>query len=324
MPLLWVTWGWDNTIRRNHQQTLTVQTLLHHGRLQELPPLGPFRIEGLWHLSSPNSGFLGWSAMTIRPSGAFMAFSDRNMRLRFMPPGYDGRYAPGLHRIVIRRAIFSRLPGGAFAQFDIESVQADPDGSLWFGLEADARLIRISPDRRHGTFVAVPEMNDWPENGGAEAMTRTPDGRWVILCESCDTGRDGHHPGLLFDKAPDQARARSFDIVLPRGFDPVDMTTLPDGRLLILTRRLAWLLPHFESGLVLADLSALRPGQPLETRELARIVTRELRENYEAMVVQSDAHGPAVWLLSDDNGMALQQTRLLKLRLDLAALPPVH
>ena len=320
LPLLWVTWGWDRSVHRDHRQILKITPMLSPARIGALAPLGPFRVDGLWRLTSPNSYFTGWSALAVMPSGAFMAFSDRNMRLRFTPPGFTGPQPPALHRTVIRRAVFARRADRSLADLDIESVVLRPEGTFWFGTEDDARLIRIAPDRHHGSFVPVPEMKDWPVNGGAEAMTIMADGRWAILCETCGPRRGGLHLGLLFPGDPGVAPPRKFGIVLPPGFDPVDMAPLPDGRLLILTRRLSYLPLHFESGLVLADLAGLDPDRPLQTRELARITQPDLRENYEGMVVQQDAAGTSVWLLSDDNGAASQQTRLIKLRLDREAL----
>lgn len=324
LPLLWVTWGWDGSVHRDHRQILKVTPMLSPDRIRALAPLGPFRVEGLWQLASPNSFFSGWSALAVMPSGAFMAFSDRNTRLRFTPPGFTGPRPRGLHSTVIMRAVYARRADRSLAQLDIESVVLRPDGTFWFGTEDDARLIRIAPDRHHGSFVMVPQMKDWPVNGGAEAMAIMADGRWAILCETCGPRRGGLHLGLLFPSDPGIAPPREFGIVLPAGFDPVDMAPLPDGRMLILTRRLSYLPPHFESGLVIADFARLDPDRPFRTRELARITHRDLRENYEAMVVQQDGAGTSVWLLSDDNGAASQQTRLIKLRVDSVALGKVR
>jgi hypothetical protein len=318
IPLLWTTWGWQPA-SRNHQQVLRFAAIAPAA--DQVTGLGPFRLEGLWRMDSPNSRFGGWSAMIDVGTGQFLAFSDRNMRLRFTPPGVATPDIPKAKQVGIRRAVYFKGSRREWAVFDIESAVAAPDDSIWFGLEDDDRLIRIDADRSKGAFIRMPALKGWPKNGGPEAMARLRDGRWLLLCETCGARRGGLHLGLVFADAPDRAKPQSFGIALPPGFDPVDMAQLPDGHLLILTRRLALFPPHFESGLVLADPARLDPERPLPTQELARIDTPPLRENYEAMVVQDAPQGPLVWLLSDDNGMALQETRLMKLRLDTKRLP---
>jgi hypothetical protein len=317
-PLLWITWGWEEQVRDN-RQALHFQDI--SPAPSRSPDLGPFELSGLWRMSSPNSRFDGWSALLAMPSGQFLAMSDRNMRLRFTAPGVATPDIPVSRQVGIRRAVYLRQKNRTWAVFDIESAVLAPDESIWIGTEGDNRLIRIDRDRRKGAFVKVDAMKDWPINGGAEAMARLPDGRWIVLCETCGTRRAGLHLGLVFAGYPDRSRSQPLGIVLPTGHDPVDMGVLPDGRLLVLTRRFALFPPHFESALVLADPAGLDPARPWQTRELARIDRSDLRENYEAMAITSASTGPLVWLLSDANGSAFQQTRLMKLGLDMARLP---
>lgn len=324
IPLLWTTWGWQE-VSRNHQQMVRfvdiAPTADEVGPSGDVTGLGPFRLEGLWRMTSPNSRFGGWSAMIDVGTGQFLAFSDRNMRVRFTPPGMATPDIPRAKQVGIRRAIYQRKRDGDWEVFDIESAVLAPDSSIWFGLEDEDGLIRIDADRAKGAFVPIPALKDWPVNGGPEAMTRLTDGRWMLLCETCGARRGGLHLGLVFADTPDRSQPQPFGIELPVGFDPVDMAPLPDGRLLILTRRLSLIPPHFESRLVLADPAKLDPKRPWQAQELARIDTSALRENYEAMVVKVTPAGPEVWLLSDENGSAIQETRLMKLRLDMARLP---
>ena len=112
---------------------------------------------------------------------------------------------------------------------------------LWIALEDDWHVARIAKQagaKQLGAarFYPVPALRDWPENGGAEAMARLADGRWIMLCETCGGGRGGLHLGLLFAGHPGTSAAQKFGIVLPAGYAPVDTVPLPDGRLLILTR----------------------------------------------------------------------------------------
>lgn len=318
VPLLWITWGWHK-LPHDKRQILQVTDIMPRG--WKAGRLGPFELGGLWKLDSPHSYFGGWSALLLMPSGQFLALSDRNMRLRFSPPGVVVKDIPQKTPVGIRKAIYLKRKDGGLEAFDIESAVLAPDKSIWFGLENDDRLIRVDEDRTKGAFVRLAALRDWPENGGAEAMTRLADGRWMILCETCGGRRDGLHLGLLFADYPDRSQPQKFGLVLPVGHDPVDMATLPDGRLLILTRRLVFFPLHFESTLVLADPAKLDLARPWATQELARIDDAAVRENYEGMALRPTGAGLEVWLISDANGSALQETRLMKLCLDLKRLP---
>lgn len=212
---------------------------------------------------------------------------------------------------------------GAQPGFDIEAAVRDPvDGALWLGLESEWHVARIAQGKVRALFIGVPALRDWPVNGGVEAMARLADGRWAMLCESCGRGRGGLHMALLFAGHPGLSPAKPFGIIMPAGFDPVDMAVLPDGRLLILARRFELFPPRFVNRLVLADMARLDHSRPLGTRELARIEGAGLRENYEGMALRLERNGQiAVWLISDANDSAFQETRLMQLRLDPAKLP---
>jgi hypothetical protein len=147
----------------------------------------------------------------------------------------------------------------------------------------------------------------------------------MILCESCALNDAGAHLGLLFSGHPGQSALSPFRIVLPAGFDPVDIATLPDGRLLILTRRLSLFPLHFESRIVLADPAGIEPRRALPTTDLALIDGVNLRENYEGMALKPGKDGRmALWLISDGNDSAFQRTLLLELSFDPARLTQAH
>ena len=56
--------------------------------------------------------------------------------------------------------------------------------------------------------------------------------------------------------------------------------------------------------------------RPIPTRLLAEFGNAIPRDNYEGIAVTTDDDGQFVWLISDDNFMAIQRTLLLKLRWD--------
>lgn len=320
VPLLWATWGWQPLAPESNRSLIRFETLTRNVSAAERGALGAFKLEHLWQMSSDNRRFGGYSALVLLPSGQFLAASDRNSWLRFTLPQRDGTAIFPLGSALVRRTWHSNNES-----FDVEAAVRDPvDGSLWIGLENNRNIARIGRRGGLAELTKIEALRDWPENGGAEALARLADGRWIMLCETCGGGRGGLHLGLLFAGHPGKSPATKFGIVLPAGFDPVDMVPLPDGRVLILTRSFGLFPPRFVSRIVLADFARLDVKRPLATQELARIEGRGVRENYEGMAIRKEADGSlTLWLISDANGLAFQQTRLMQLRLDPAKLPPV-
>lgn len=101
------------------------------------------------------------------------------------------------------------------------------------------------------------------------------------------------------------------------------MAQLPDGRVLIVMRRLVWPFPiRFAVRLMLANPADIRPGQEWRAIDLGGIEDPALLDNYEGLALVPRPDGLVTgWLISDDNGAALQRTLLLKLQIDPARLP---
>ncbi|MCX7284331.1 MAG: esterase-like activity of phytase family protein [Novosphingobium sp.] len=329
LPLVWLTWAAPRVDPRRHDNRMRIDDLAPAATLAERQALGPFALAGIWRLTGADRRFGGFSALVPEAEGAALrAISDRNRSLMIDLPVRTGWQPAAIPRMIgKRRKGMKRLDFG----FDIESAVRDPaTGALWLGLEYWNELarvdfggtagIRTAPALAH--VVKVGAMHNWPRNGGPEAMARLNDGRWITLCETCDGGEGNLHLGLIFAGHPGESRARKFTLAIPPGFDPVDAATLPDGRVLILVRRLVLFPPHFEARIMLADLAALRPQHPLPTQELARLDGRSIRENWEgmALVRSAEDHDLALWLISDANDSAFQETRLLQLRFDPARL----
>ncbi len=317
LPLLGLVWSTARIDPLSFNPWVQVADMTASVPSAERRALGPFTLERAWRLTGHDQRFGGYSALVLQPSG-LLAISDRNRALPLRLP-----IEPGAQKLQMPRLISQHWPDGrGYVGFDTEAAVRDPsDGSLWIGLEDDPRVVRADARSGMARLLIVPETRDWPANGGAEAMARLNDGRWIMLCESCSTGKQGVHVGLIFAGQPARSPAQKFNFAVPSGFDPVDAATLPDGRVLILVRRLALFPPHFEARLVLADFDALDPRRPLLTLELGRIDGPVLRENWEGMVLAPAGDHLDLWLVSDANDAALQETRLLELRLDVAALP---
>lgn len=280
---------------------------------------GPLRLVGAWHLTSRNDLFGGYSALVQITPGRMLALSDRGNFMDFALP--DGASGPVRIGPVLRDQ--SKLKD----QRDIESATRDPlTGHLWIALEGRNAIARYSSGLDRQRFREVPEMKGWAQNTGPEAMVRLADGRFVVLCE-CNPGwfQGGLHPGLLFASDPSESiAAQTFTFAGVDGYRPTDIAQLPDGRVLILVRRLVWPVPaRFAIKVLIADPAAIRPGKIWQGQEIADISAPWPVDNYEGLAIGRQADGKLIgWIISDENGAATQRALLLKVEIDAAKLPP--
>ncbi|KMS52882.1 hypothetical protein V474_25410 [Novosphingobium barchaimii LL02] len=295
---------------------------------QDLPPadvlghyLGPFRMEGAWQFKSTNPKVFGYSALIARPGGRLLAFSDAGAVLSFTPPGAEAKKP-------IARWLWPSPEGeGGKAGQDVESATRDPrTGRYWLGVEGANEIVRLSPRLGETGRIAPKAMAGWGYNTGAEAMTRLPDGRFVAIREVTPSWSESRmHDGVLFSGDPiEHPNARKFSFDGPDNFSVVDMAMLPDGRALILMRRLLWPMPlRFAGRIVIVDTAKIRPGTVLRSATLASLASILPVDNFEAIAAVPRADGRiTVWVMSDDNKMrVLQRTLLWKLSVDPAKLP---
>ena len=280
-----------------------------------LPPnlmTGPFAVTGAWTIDSPHRWFGGWSALVPLGDGRFLAGSDSGALMRFSPGG--GGRLDGF------RAAGAASKNGA----DLESLTRDPaSGLLWAGYEFAHAIERFGRDLSPGVRVQPPSMRDWSGNSGAETLIRLADGRFLVIAEGSPVDGADTAPGLLFPGDPVAgANPLLFALDPPAGYRPVDGAQLPDGRVLVLVRRVAWgLPPRFEVALTIGDPATIRPGEPWRPRFVTRLEAPLPVDNYEGLAVVPNGTGRIdLWLISDDNRSAFQRTLLLRLSADPDAL----
>lgn len=277
--------------------------------------VGALRYLGGLHLTGTDAAFGGFSALSVR-GNRFTLLSDGGLTLDFT---MDGTLVP-------RDARFGTLPDGPGAGWmrgdrDSESLALDPaTGRAWVGFETTNAIWRYAPGFARAEASARPRaMADWPQNGGAEAMTRLSDGRFVVLSESDrPRGRRDLRSALLFrgDPTARGARPLRFFYRPPTGYSPTDAAELPDGRLMVLNRAVSP-LNLFTAKIVILDPSRLREGTTLAGPEVATFAAPVLHDNFEGLAITREGAATIVWLLSDDNAAWwLQRTLLLKFRLD--------
>lgn len=290
-----------NTDKRVHFAALDVSAM---------PAPGPqLAVAGAWVLTGKGDDFGGYSALEALPTGHMLALSDRGRVLIFHDPA---RFAPFPH--------MGWLLGDDTQDkraADIEDSTLDPArGILWVSYEQSNAIVRLGADRTGPRTVRPAAMRNWPENRGPEAMTRLIDGRFIILSESGHGWFDTAGPALLFPGDPvEGAQPETFLFSAPRFYRPTAMAELPDGRVLILVRRLLWPFPpRFSARLLIADPRAIRPGKVWTGVEIARFAAPVPVDNFEGLAVRPEAGGRiAIWVISDDNTALSQRTILLKL-----------
>jgi hypothetical protein len=170
-------------------------------------------------------------------------------------------------------------------------------------------------------------MRDWRKNSGPETMARLADGRFLIIAEGADQSGMTDHPALLFagDPVASQLLPLTFRFVPEPGYDPVDATQLPDGRLLILLRRVTYTIPaEFDTTIALADPATIRPGEPWRARVIQRLSGDVFGDNFEGIAFIPDPADPArgaVWVIADDNFSVFQRNLLVRFAWDDAGIP---
>lgn len=262
-----------------------------------------WEIEGVWQYSAESLLFGGYSALLAVSGNRLRAFSDRGFRMTLTEPDQSGA-PPRISRQMVARE-------DAHDLWDIESATRDPaTGRYWLGYEHRHAIHRFTRESAIAGKRDLTADVDWGANGGAEAMTRLADGRFVILPE-------GGRKGVIFASDPvEGASLQRFAFRNPApGFAATDMAQLPDGRLMVLMRDVVWAWPAFTS------LIAIGPppeaGGTFAPEKVLQLDPAIPRENYEGLALRPRADGRIdVWLISDDNLSVMQRTLLAKLIYD--------
>lgn len=266
----------------------------------------------LWgaRLTSSDPAFGGFSALAVT-GDRFTMLSDGGGVARF-------RLVDGKARDV-RFADLPSGPGGNWQKRDrdSEALVIDPAiGEALVAFERSNAIWRYGRDFGRALGRTRPRaMRDWSPNSGAETMMRRADGSVVVIAEA-DFADDGSGTsGLVFAGDPTRGGAPwGFRLRPPRGWLPADAAELPDGRILIVLRRLRRL--RFETALMLLPRGAIRPGGVARGRVVATFAAPLVHDSFEGIAVTREAHRTIVWLVSDDNQSIVQSTLMLKLAID--------
>ncbi len=303
--------------RPNHDQRIAMRML---PLADSCCQIGPFRLNAVWQLTSSNEYFGGYSGLVRIAPGRLVAFSDRGFFLDFPDP------QPGISAVRIGSTISNaqKLKDNR----DVEAASYDPvSRQLWLALEGRNAIARHGADLTRLAMIQPLAMKGWPLNKGPEAMVRLRDGRFIVLGEAFSGwNENSRHPALLFPGYPTAGAApMAFTFAGAAGYRPTDMAQLPDGRVLVVMRRLLWPFPVRTAGrIVLADPDEIAPGRVWHSRQIASLDAPLPIDNFEAITIDQAADGTiTVWLMSDDNDAASQRTLLWYMTLDPGLLPPL-
>lgn len=319
-PLLWV-----REPLRGPEGPSRLRFVTLDSKAVDADALGPFRLEKAWSIEDRKRRYGGFSGLVALGDGRLLAITDGGLSLEFSAPDARKR-GPTIGGVVVYQQADKWHQDSEAATADVAT------GRVWLAFEfsnliarfelRDGRLAKSKP-------VRPPSMNTWGNNAGPESLARLPDGRFLAIREGFTEFLDRRrHAAVLFDSDPveDPDGVTQFAFVGPNGFSPTDAAALPDGRVLVLMRRVVWPMPpRFGGSIALGDPRAIRAGREWPVQTLATWRGGLPVDNLEGLAIEpptGESTEPlTVWLISDDNRATFQRTVLWKLRLDPADLP---
>lgn len=276
---------------------------------------GALELTGAWELRSAHGWFGGFSALVAGEGQALIAGSDRGWLFDLDLAGATPRPVPGSFRFVGERV------RGRTEVFDLEALVRDPaTGTMWAAFENSNLVMRFDPGGAR-TIRRPPEMARWSDNSGPETMERLADGRFVILAEGPERRGMADRPGLLFAGDPaEPGTPLAFRFVAGPDYDPVDATQLPDGRVLILLRRVEYAIPaRFDTAIAVADPRTISAGKAWHATVIQRLSGTVFGDNFEGIAFVPAPGEPdrgALWLIADDNFSVFQRNLLVRFAWD--------
>lgn len=299
----------------NESQYISLKPVLIDAKKPVRTKVGRLEFLGGWKITSDNAAFGGISSMVALADDRFLMLSDNGSLFGFT-------LDEDKHLAI--RPFIAPLPDGpakpnefARQNWDSESFLHDPEtGQFWVGYEHQHSIWRYGPSlaRKEAAHYLAAAKN-WPENGGAEAMLHLPDGRFLVFSEAAEYSEGGYQ-ALIFsaDPADPSSKAVRFGYQPPKGYHLTDAALLDDKSALLLHRRFT----PFGGLSAIVSIAQLRDFQPEKVATSVPIATLKSPlkvDNMEALAVTHDADQTIVWIASDDNFSALQESLLFKFRL---------
>jgi len=272
---------------------------------------GMLRFVRGWHLTSPHSRFGGLSAVAVMAVGRFQFVADTGYwsRLTLHP---DGGVA-AFHIAALPTPDGRRRKK---SMIDAEAMIYDPlTGKSLVAFEGTNEIWRFDRELSRVEARAAPAaMRRWSGYAGGEAMARLADGRTILFREAPDKDMHGSE-ALVFAGDPAMEGpppVRFFYDAEGKG-SVSDAAALPDGRILLVHRRLG-VDPVFTTIIGILDPANIGPDTLVRSREIGR-VPKPLADNFEGAAVEVRDGRTWLWLVSDDNFNSWQRSLLLEFEL---------
>lgn len=299
----------------NDSQYLALEPIVFDADDPARTQVGRLAFLGGWKITSDNQEFGGISSMLVMPNSRFLMLSDNGTLVGFT-------LDEDRHQAI--RPFIAPLPDGpakpneyARENWDSESLLHVPEtGQFWVGYEHQHSIWRYGLSFSRTESANFPKaMQKWPENGGTEAMLRLPDGRFLVFSEAAEHPEKGYE-ALIFNADPSEPTSEAvlFGYQPPKGYKLTDAAILDDRSALMLHRRFTPL--HGVSAIVsIAQLADFKPGKIVTSIPIATLKPPLKVDNMEALAITLDGEDTIVWIASDDNFSALQESLLFKFRL---------
>ena len=273
--------------------------------------------------NAPNFG--GWSGLALtRDSQSFVAVSDAGTWMEGRVD-YKGDAPVGISSA--RIGPLKARDGATLSRRrdrDAEAVvltDGSPgNGSLLIAFEQNDRIGRYTTTAQGigapAAYVDMPAEAKSMRVDGFEAVTVFSGGRnkgnMIAFAERARSGGDTALGWLWQNGVPKPLQLSGMG-----GFDVTDVTSLPDGRLLVLERRFRW-LEGIKMRLRIVKAESIEPGAKLDADVLLSADLTQEIDNMEGLAASLGPHGETViTLISDDNfNKFLQRTVLLQFTLN--------
>ena len=271
---------------------------------------GMMRFVRGWQLDSPHSKFGGFSALARIGPDRFQFVGDNGygVRLTLNPAG-------AARDVRIFAIPVPKGQSRSKSMADMEAMVFDPaSGKSWIALEGLNQVWRLDAGLRHIETRRRLPTPSWPANRGPEAMVRLADGRTIIFSEDADGDPRGREALVYADDpaVPGRPPLRFFYDSAGKGLVS-DAAPLPDGRLLLVHRRLG-LDPVFTTIIAILDPADIAKDAVLHSQAIGR-VSRLLADNYEGAAISVEGGRTFLWLVSDNNFNVWQRSLLLQFEL---------
>jgi hypothetical protein len=273
---------------------------------EQLSRVGRLELRAGFLLGSPDPGFGGLSGLWLAPDGGrLIAVSDRGSLWQAELAHADDGTLLGFDAWrAIEPATAQGDPAGG--QRDAEALAALGD-DLAIAYEGAHRLRRVPRAAPDAGAAALPTPSELAElhNRGIEALVGLEDGALLAIAEGVRRPSGDRAAWLIRD-----GRIAALSYAPAAGFVPTGADRL-DDTIYVLERRLS--LAGLLARVVALDAGEIAPGARLVGRELAVLGPPALSENFEGIAARRGPDGSVLlYLLADDNFMALMRTVLLQ------------